>query len=216
MDNFRKKSQQHWKKMKGWQKRYRRGMSSRYQAMKRLGIEKIIPLLSSDDVIADVGCADGWFSALLAPYVKSLEGFDISPNLIKEARKSTIKNASFSVCDLIDEELPKASYDHVVCMGVFTCIQSDDDIKNILNKIKASFKSPGYLILKDSVWLKKSSYVWETEKKAMKYRTLRDYESIFEEVGFKIHDKGWLGKANKYGTARSGFFICKQSSYNKV
>lgn len=51
-------------------------------------MEMILPRLSADDAVIDVGCGNGRLAAVLAPKVRAVYGLDYSEDLIDAARKT--------------------------------------------------------------------------------------------------------------------------------
>lgn len=78
--------------------------------------------LRPDDVVLDMGCAEGLISLEVAKRVSHVDGVEISSHLLERAqsraRKDGVENVSFSVGSVIDCAVPAGSYDVVLFLGV--------------------------------------------------------------------------------------------------
>lgn len=68
--------------------------------------------------VLDVGCGAGTLARRLAADVPHVEGFDTSPVMIEEARRSVPPNVDLQVADAMTVELPQGAYDAVLSVAV--------------------------------------------------------------------------------------------------
>lgn len=75
--------------------------------------EGLLGLLDPEWVVADLGCGTGMTSAMLAPWIGSLEVLDREPAMLEAARLRLkgIENIRFHECDLTDLSLEDGSVD---------------------------------------------------------------------------------------------------------
>jgi|WetSurMetagenome_2_1015567.scaffolds.fasta_scaffold00092_17 2-polyprenyl-3-methyl-5-hydroxy-6-metoxy-1,4-benzoquinol methylase len=182
-----KKSQVFWKNQKNW--RMINAMPERAIKQEMFLREKFIPLLNKDSIVCDLACACGDFSFIIAPYVKKVEGYDLSSQLIEEATKTAkdnnIQNVSFKQADAIELEFDKI-YDHFLVYGLLTCLFSDQDILKIVKKIKDAIKPDGYMILKDNLTMNNQDILYSTGDYAARYTSKAKYMKLFESNGFEF------------------------------
>ena len=69
--------------------------------------------------LLDIGCADGWFIEQLRNrgYTKGCFGIDITPNLIRRARKR-MPDETFEIGDAMAIRMPDNSFDFILCAGI--------------------------------------------------------------------------------------------------
>ncbi|MBN1092107.1 class I SAM-dependent methyltransferase [Blastococcus sp. TML/M2B] len=68
--------------------------------------------------VLDVGCGSGTLARRLAATVPQVDGFDLSPEMIAEARKDAPANLSLRVADALTVDVPPETYDAVVSVAV--------------------------------------------------------------------------------------------------
>ena len=76
-------------------------------------IDSTRSLLTSSDVVLDLGCASGEIGLDIALHVERLHGFDVSEKMIELARAKALRreagNADFRCGDVLDERLAAVS-----------------------------------------------------------------------------------------------------------
>ncbi|XP_070554648.1 malonyl-[acyl-carrier protein] O-methyltransferase-like [Ptychodera flava] len=107
------------------------------------GISGAMPL-NRQDVLLDVGCGVGSLTALLSKRVARVTAFDISPEMIKQAKEiSTAENITYSVGDatkLSTYEEYRNSFDKVV---TYFSLHWMKDFKTAVEGIHQSLKPGG-------------------------------------------------------------------------
>lgn len=144
--------------------------------------------------VLDLGCANGWFDFEICPYVKRMDAYDLSPHLIKTAKRQSkkkgIQNISFFTQDIASISIKK-KYDSVLCMGLFTCIVDEAVFLSTLKKVHSCLRIGGIYFCKDS--LNKNI----TSKRDQGgyfhiYRKESEYVKAIEMVGFELLSKRQL------------------------
>jgi len=102
--------------------------------------------------VLDAGCGTGRYAIELARRGYNVNGMDISPELVDEARRSLggRQNVSFTVGDIL--ALPAASYDAILCRGVLNDFLDDDDRQEVFASFSRALRSAGVLILDVREW----------------------------------------------------------------
>lgn len=79
--------------------------------------EKLLEFASKDKIALDVGCADGYFTLLVAPYFKKIIAIDLSKGMLKAAdnfqKEKGIENVSFKYQDVRKMTYRDSSFDVV-------------------------------------------------------------------------------------------------------
>ncbi|MBP5787105.1 MAG: methyltransferase domain-containing protein [Kiritimatiellae bacterium] len=181
-----------WKQLESYDTKTAISVSSRKQEemLKRF----FFPCLSPNDVICDYGCASGEWSRLLAPYVKRIDGFDISEKMIAHAKRVSsdkgIGNIVYSACDAQEFKLIN-QYDHFVMLGLLTCIKDWETVGNIVLQLADTVKNGGLLATRDTLNLNtenaKTLYTYDrcSEYFAI-YHSYAMYKDVFCRNGFEL------------------------------
>ncbi len=99
--------------------------------------------------ICDVACGTGTYALALAEAGYPVAAYDLSEALIDEAKWKTPADlpVTFSVMDMREFPLDKA-YSGIYCIGnSLVHLQNETEIKNVLERFKASLKPGGDLII---------------------------------------------------------------------
>src|SRR3989344_710007 len=63
--------------------------------------EKLLEISGKNKMALDLGCADGYFTLLMAPYFKKITAIDLSTEMLKAAKKlqrqEGVKSAAFEI-----------------------------------------------------------------------------------------------------------------------
>lgn len=109
----------------------------------------VLPRLAPGAETLDIGCGDGTFTEVLASRSAHVDAVDVSPDLIAQARRRRIANASFELGDALT--LPERRYDLVASMGVLVCIADDTSFESALLAAANAVRPQGYLLLRETV-----------------------------------------------------------------
>lgn len=112
-------------------------------------------LLNQDDVVIDIGCANGYQTFHYAEKVKKIIGIDYAEKLIEEANKAKEKNpfgrkVDFKVGDvLIKDDSLTNSADVVICERLLINLPTYEDQETAIKNIHSVLKPKGKLILSE-------------------------------------------------------------------
>jgi ubiquinone/menaquinone biosynthesis C-methylase UbiE len=175
-----------------------------YDRRERL-LTEVLTALPPPNRVIDIGCGDGRFTCLFARFAASVEGYDLSPALVDQARKRAqaagLDNVFFSVCEL--DDLPQDSQvDLLTCMGVSSCLTDESKYARLLNRITALVRPGGRLIMIDSLTKGQSRYSASDNGYVARYRNDAEYRQSLRDRGFVIdreidiqamgHNTNWL------------------------
>ena len=164
--------------------------------------EAVDRLLPTRGKILDLGCGEGLLSNYLA--IASLQrkifGIEIASERLMRAKKG-IKNASFSVGDIIKVPYPKS--DAVVLFHVLHHLSSKNAQEEVIKKAKDSLEKKGKLIIVEvhvkptikylAAWFADHFLVpWVFEKRFYTkayFRKEKDWLNLLKRIGFKVQAK---------------------------
>jgi 2-polyprenyl-3-methyl-5-hydroxy-6-metoxy-1,4-benzoquinol methylase len=110
-------------------------------------IESTKSLLSTSDVVLDLGYASGEFSRDIAPCVQRVHGIDTSTNMIamatEKATAHSAGNVTFASTDLFDRSLDAHGYTRVLAFSFLHLVQ---DLPAVLGRIHGLLPTDGLLI----------------------------------------------------------------------
>ncbi len=134
---------------KFWDKRaqkYNDGIE-KHDAVYMQTAESTKSLLSTSDVVLDLGCASGDFSLDIAPRVQRVRGIDTSPKMIaiatEKASERSADNVTFSPTDLFDRSLDGHGYTVVLAFNVLHLVE---DVSAVLGRINRLLPTGALLI----------------------------------------------------------------------
>ena len=175
-------------------------------------VEEFLPYIEKKMEICDLACASGNYSFLIADKAKHIDGFDLSPGLIKKAiemaKNLNIKNVSFEVGDANKIEFKK-KYDAFIVSGLFTYIIDENDVNKIIKKIYNALNNdnkehlPNVVLVKDTL-MEKTTY-YKDEGYGAVYRSKKDYMKLWEDNGFELINEVVLME-REFGYSFGGIF----------
>jgi 2-polyprenyl-3-methyl-5-hydroxy-6-metoxy-1,4-benzoquinol methylase len=125
----------------GWRLRLERELRS---LLRRAGTARLGRVLS-------LGCGDGQFELMLAPYADAVVGFDLSPEGIAVAQRAAvaagIRNVEFQCRSLEDLEWTEA-YDVIICLATLHHVPVDD-VPGMLRQAREHLKPGGLFYSQD-------------------------------------------------------------------
>ncbi len=144
--------------------------------------------------LLDVGCGIGNSTLPFAKSGFECTGIDISPKMIKLAKKFSKKHGvkiNFKVGNVLSVKFEENKFDYVISVAVLHHLDSEKKRLKALKEIKRVLKSNGKIFL--TVWnreTKKDAYIPWTHKgiKYQRYYHFFDKEELkgfFEKAGFK-------------------------------
>ena len=151
-----------------------------------------VPVLSLKDTVCDYGCASGEWSRFLAPYVKKIDGYDVSSKMLEYAEKLSekegINNIEYIQCDAREFEINK-KYDHFVMMGLLVCIENWEIVEKNVQQVSDAIIGGGYLVTRDTLNVSDHGSLFTFDKRKNYVATYHSYElykSLFERCGFRL------------------------------
>ena len=104
-------------------------------------------LLSTSDIVLDLGCATGEYGLDLAPFVRRVHGIDTSANMIalatNKASGRAMDNATFAPTDVFDPSLDAHRYTAVLAFSVLHLV---DEPRSVLRRVNGLLPPGGLLI----------------------------------------------------------------------
>ncbi|MBF0360127.1 MAG: class I SAM-dependent methyltransferase [Oligoflexia bacterium] len=116
---------------------------------RQLEIDTLIKYLRQDDVVADLGCGNGYATAVLADHCKQIFGYDFSPSMIDRAKKENFRDGKihYDVLD-IRKAKPCNQFSKAISIRCLINILDWEDQKMAIKNITDSLVSGGtYLMM---------------------------------------------------------------------
>ncbi len=156
--------------------------------------ELILPNISEDFEVLDLGCASGFIARAIASRAKSVYAVDYSEEMIAKAKKiSKEPNVYFSVQDATNLSFSNKSFDVVILANVLHIM---DRPEACLSEVKRVLKENGLLIAPVYLW-KNLSFIDKLKGFFMKL------------VGFPLHSK-WSEEEYLNFLKENGFTAIEQ------
>jgi SAM-dependent methyltransferase len=115
--------------------------------------------------VLEIGCAEGMFTRVLAPYCDSLVAVDLSPIALDRAKHvcSDLTNVQFAEWDVRQDPI-NGPFDLIVATGVLEYILRPSTLRNAKDRITAGLSSHGYLLLGNTVTTENTENTWIGKK----------------------------------------------------
>ncbi len=154
----------------------------RHDKRREMLFDSFLPLLGSNPVVMDVGCASGEWTSQVAPYCRFIDGFDYSQSLINSASEKykDIHNVSFAQSDAINIVTDKV-YDGIMMLGVLMYSNDSNDIFMIISNISRNLKKDGFLYASDTINLESKDVVYMFNKRTGYKASYFSKEVFFEQ-----------------------------------
>ena len=176
-------------------------------------LEDFMNLLNAEkgNKILDLGCGPGHHSKIFSDYGFNVTGIDLSPEMIKIAKKEVPK-AKFQVMDILDLKFDKESFNGIWASASLLHIPKRN-LKTVLKKLKILMTKDGLLYLslkkgKGSEVLKDNRY--GGVDKYYVYYQLEEIEKILTSIGFEIVEKEQKERRVFYDTNPWIHLFCKK------
>lgn len=117
--------------------------------------ESIEKYLNQGDVILDLGSGDGLATLEFAKKVRRVEAIEVSPALVKLAKKNQsrtkIRNINWTILSVleIEKHFKNLKFDCIVAKRCLINLETWAEQKNALNQIAHLLKKGGYLLITD-------------------------------------------------------------------
>lgn len=162
--------------------------SSEFYDYKKKVLTEILSYIPQVNSALDIGCGNGEYTAMLMSKAETIQAYDISPHLLKEAmdKYRDSKKISFSCLSIDDIPDAKEKYELIVCMGVTSCLIDDEKFIDTIKKIDSWSADNSFIILSDSLSVS-SSLLFENETGYVaKYRSCDEYLKIVDGNNMKL------------------------------
>ncbi|MCC6239517.1 MAG: metalloregulator ArsR/SmtB family transcription factor [Phycisphaerales bacterium] len=115
---------------------------------RHFGIEAMLALLPAHYVIADLGCGTAALAVQLAGHVKRVIGVDLSPEMLKGAKKriGALKNIELRKGDLTSVPISTGGCDAVLCLLALTYVE---DVQLAVREMGRIVKPGGQAVIVD-------------------------------------------------------------------
>ena len=150
-------------KTKFWDKRAEKydDLVRKHDAAYHRTIASAKALLSTSDVVLDLGCASGEYSLDIAPFVRRVHGIDTSANMIvlatKKASDRSIKNVTFDAADVFHRSLDAHGFTAVLAFSVLHLVE---EIRPVLDRVNELLPTGG-LLVSQTPCLSESSFLFK-------------------------------------------------------
>lgn len=116
-------------------------------------------------LVLEIGCAEGMFTRLLAPWCESLVAVDLSPIALERAKRacSDLSNIEFAEWDVRQDPVD-GPFNLIVATGVLEYILRPSTLKDAKDRITAGLASHGYLLLGNTVTAEAVEDTWIGKK----------------------------------------------------
>lgn len=156
-----------------------------YEDLRRIFSE----YLQKDMKVLELACGSGQLTALLADQVLQWDATDLSPNMIRSARKRiSLRNVTFSVQDAAHLPYETSTFDAVLIANALHIIP---DPSSVLNEISRILKPDGLLLAHTFVYDRDmpAGRLWFLKR--LGFRTFHQwdagqYAGFLQEHGFEI------------------------------
>lgn len=159
-----------------------------------------VPRLTNDMHLVDLGCADGWHTLTVAPFVNKITGYDLNSAFIQTAtgfaQKNGIGNCDFRVADVTQLNIERV--DACICAGLFTYL-SFHDTQKMLRQLFSAMPAGSPLLLKDTLTVFKGQHRdvrFFSRRRGAFYRTSEYWEQLVIEGGFQIRQSEVIERTN--------------------
>jgi SAM-dependent methyltransferase len=148
----------------------------------------VLPLIGPVERALDIGCGDGYFSAVIAEHCREVMGLDLSPALIEKARRLAVERGlpglHFGVHDA-ELPFPARPAPLVSCMGVLSTLIDDTAFLRLAVQLVTHTTPGGHLITKDTV-CHGHAELNAARQPPRVYRNANRYVSTFMALGLEL------------------------------
>ena len=153
-------------------------------------------ILSSNDVVLDIGCGDGFITKrFIANRCKKVDGIDIEPTAIKFANEhNSQENIAYHLADAVETPFPNNQYDVIVWDGAIGHFDPATTNK-MMEKIRANLTPEGLFVGSESLGNK------EGHDHLQFFETIQTFADLFKkyfryvqlkEIGYPINSAGFI------------------------
>jgi 2-polyprenyl-3-methyl-5-hydroxy-6-metoxy-1,4-benzoquinol methylase len=173
----------------------------------------ILPRLGMVRRLLDAGCGNGRFTIALARAALAVDAFDLSPELIRQAREAAksagANNVRFRVGNIAAAKWSPSAYDVASCMGVLSTIIDDWAFLKVSRQLRNTVRPDGLVLLRETVSLLPEGQLAESDTYAIRYRNEDQYRRTFENLGMLLEYETTLIES---GTLRNRMYLYRVQS----
>jgi peptidoglycan/xylan/chitin deacetylase (PgdA/CDA1 family)/GT2 family glycosyltransferase len=120
--------------------------TSSYEAEKYALTLSLLPATRMGEAL-ELACAEGHFTAMLAPRVERLVATDIAQRALERARArlGAPGGVEFRQLDLVTDALP-GSFDLIVCSEVLYYLQDREQLRSVIQKMRNALRPGGWIL----------------------------------------------------------------------
>ncbi len=155
----------------------------------------VIPVITPEDELLDIGCSDGFFDEKLAKFCKHIDAYDYSETSIISAKRNALSkgigNIRYETADAKKIIINK-KYNLVLLLGLTIYFEDDAAVQRLVNQIFSSVESGGKVLVKDSLNLFDTQNIFHynfSNNYQVCYRPVDKYENMWTNAGFKMVNK---------------------------
>lgn len=104
--------------------------------------------LKPESLVLDAGCGEGYWGRVFADKGHQVVGIDLSPAVIRRAKKKSVPGQSFLVGNLL-EKIPfyHKHFDLAFCGGILHHFPDKEDVETVIQNLRFYLKKDGEIIL---------------------------------------------------------------------
>ena len=156
-------------------------------------IRRIQASMPKDARVAELGCGSGQVCCAIAPYARSVDASDLSPDMLAlaeaRARREGLHNIRFSLQDAAAAHLDDGAYDLIICLATLHLMMKPQEA---LQAMRRALVPGGQLVV--SAYLSGHSLICRLANALMSLRGYRDFqhwnaanfEKVVAEQGFRV------------------------------
>lgn len=116
-----------------------------------LELDVVLQYLPRGQRVLDVGCGNGFSTAMFARYASAVLGIDYSQEMIKRAQQEVghLTNVAFQCVDVVNLDLPSASFDVAVSQRCLINLRDWESQKKAIGNIAQVVRPGGHFFLQE-------------------------------------------------------------------
>lgn len=116
-----------------------------------LEIDAMLDYLPDNQVILDVGCGNGFSTAVFADHARQIVGIDYSEAMIARARSKYghLENVRFEVQDVLHLDLPAANFDVAISQRCLINLTTWQQQQQAIRNVARTLKPQGFFFLQE-------------------------------------------------------------------
>jgi 2-polyprenyl-3-methyl-5-hydroxy-6-metoxy-1,4-benzoquinol methylase len=175
-------------------------------------VRDVLPLLcdvylTPGDHVLDVGCGNGEYTQYIASRCRHVRAFDLSAQLVEQARARAVPNVEFRTGDVASlSEHRDTRFDAVFVMGVFVTIHGDR-FASAVSELAALVRPRGVLVTRDSVTMQGEIMRHVSDGYVAHYRSADTFVDTISAAGFELERSVFL---EPFKEMTNSFFVFRR------